>query len=197
MLYFSSYFLKMYIYTMWIRKFLGVPFALARYCLNKQASLVVLVGKQKWPKPSESNGRHFFNKMKSGDEKSEKWRCWGLNPGPPACEAGALPLSYIPHWQPHNRNLPHHTCVFGIASRALFDTDSFESFFKLSTLTDSNLLCEITTGPFIIKVRKGIYNAHRECWVQRGKRDLAGMIAGCDSEWVPSNLGTCKSNTCL
>ena len=27
----------------------------------------------------------------------KKWRCWGLNPGPPACEAGALPLSYIPH----------------------------------------------------------------------------------------------------
>ena len=24
------------------------------------------------------------------------WRCWGLNPGPPTCEAGALPLSYIP-----------------------------------------------------------------------------------------------------
>ena len=24
------------------------------------------------------------------------WRCGDLNPGPPACEAGALPLSYIP-----------------------------------------------------------------------------------------------------
>ena len=23
-------------------------------------------------------------------------RCWALNPGPPACKAGALPLSYIP-----------------------------------------------------------------------------------------------------
>ena len=24
------------------------------------------------------------------------WRCGDLNPGPPACEAGAQPLSYIP-----------------------------------------------------------------------------------------------------
>jgi hypothetical protein len=51
--------LKRYIYTMWIRKFLGLPFSLARYCLNKQAHLVVLVGKRKRPKPSESNGTIF------------------------------------------------------------------------------------------------------------------------------------------
>lgn len=28
--------------------------------------------------------------------KNTPWRCWGLNPGPPSCKAGALPLSYIP-----------------------------------------------------------------------------------------------------
>ena len=27
----------------------------------------------------------------------KKWRCRGLNPGPLACEASALPLSYIPN----------------------------------------------------------------------------------------------------
>ena len=29
-------------------------------------------------------------------QAAKVWRCWGLNPGPPACKAGALPLSYIP-----------------------------------------------------------------------------------------------------
>ena len=32
-------------------------------------------------------------------EKVKKmWRCWELNPGHLACEASALPLSYIPEW---------------------------------------------------------------------------------------------------
>ena len=32
----------------------------------------------------------------SSREKNKEWRCWELNPGHLACEASALPLSYIP-----------------------------------------------------------------------------------------------------
>ena len=41
------------------------------------------------------------------------WRYRGLNPRPPKCESGALPLSYIPYIIPSSLNITlitHHTC---------------------------------------------------------------------------------------
>ena len=41
---------------------------------------------------------------KTRDEKIVRWRYWGLNPGPFACKANALPLRYIPKWNCQRSN---------------------------------------------------------------------------------------------
>lgn len=45
----------------------------------------------------EESALHEQKKAKWIVKKAkQKWSNWGLNPGPPACKAGALPLSYNP-----------------------------------------------------------------------------------------------------
>ena len=39
---------------------------------------------------------HYIHLSKAKPGFKKKWKCWDSNPGPPACKAGALPLSYTP-----------------------------------------------------------------------------------------------------
>ena len=54
---------------------------------------------------------HLACKYTTGSDLVKWWRRWDLNPQPPQCECGALPLSYVPMGRPKERPSHRRTMV--------------------------------------------------------------------------------------
>lgn len=68
-----------------------------------------------------------MEKIKKKVGKKKKWRCRGSNPGPLACEASALPLSYIPN----HANFLSNSTIFKQTCCTLTDDDALNIYCTL------------------------------------------------------------------
>ena len=133
-------------------------------------------------------------KHKSWKNYVKTWRCWVSNPGPSACKADALPLSYIPTWQtmPEIRELlmqvakhifsypTYYTCTFSVREKEPTTLRSVQKYQTCKYTTQCNAHLGPTSAPSCFTPQPHL-----------GQGVTVGYVVGSQEAPMPSsNLGS-------
>ena len=141
-------------------------------------------------------GRKWKKKKKHKSWKNyvKTWRCWVSNPGPSACKADALPLSYIPTWQtmPEIRELlmqvakhifsypTYYTCTFSVREKEPTTLRSVQKYQTCKYTTQCNAHLGPTSAPSCFTPQPHL-----------GQGVTVGYVVGSQEAPMPSsNLGS-------